>query len=83
MKKRAYFSTNVKGSRSLATTPSEEHTLSRVECEREARTRLDLCDTFSFPFAMTGSPSRGPSTLDDNVLFNSGRWLRGEGEEGV
>lgn len=60
---KTHFSTNVRGSRSLVPTPSAEHTLSR---ERGVNTRLDLCDTFSLPFATTGSPSRGP-------LLNCGR----------
>lgn len=72
-RKCTYFSTIVKGSRSFALTPSEEHTLSRVDGEWEPRTRLDLRDTFSLPFAMTDSPSRGLSTPDEGVLFNCGR----------
>lgn len=52
-----------------------------MEGERELKTRLDLFDRPSFPFAITGS-SRGPST-PERVLFDWGRWLHGEGEEGV
>ena len=63
-RKQAHFSTNVKGSRSLAPAPSKEDTLSRVEGERELKTRLDLFDTFSFPSAETGS-----SRPDESVLW--------------
>jgi hypothetical protein len=44
MIEQAHFSTNVRGSRSLAPAPSKEDTL---EGERELKTRLDLFDTFS------------------------------------
>lgn len=53
-----------------------------MEGERELNTRLDLRDGPSLPLATTGS-SRGPSTPEESVLFDWGRWLHGEGEEGV
>ena len=72
-RKYTHFSTRVRGSRSLTPATSREDTLSRVEGERELKTRLDLFDTFSFPLTVTGAASRGPSPLYESVVFSWGR----------